>query len=265
MDDQIKAELDKPLDPKRIHSIPEKFGSFLEGWDVIDHLNSILGYDGWSYDIVNLTVRETGFTYAQIRLTLNDTGSAALLGVSREDVGVGIPAGDSAEAMETAIKGAVTDGLKRCARTLGNQFGNPLYDQNQTNVARPAGPPPHLVPTQPVSSDPGPTDADYGDPDTFTPVQAGKATERAPVAPERDFSSAGGVFTDADGIRYSPAQCPEHGPWRSSRSDRGGMWVRCDARGGSKPNARGYCGHAPTAEIGKLTEGELAKSDMPFE
>jgi hypothetical protein len=56
--------------------------------------------------------------------------------VNREDVGHGIAAGTSSEAIEMARKGAVTDALKRALRSFGNQFGNSLYDKDHAKPGR---------------------------------------------------------------------------------------------------------------------------------
>jgi len=55
---------------------------------------------------------------------------------SHADAGRCIFNGDTPEALDMAIAGAVTDCLKRCFRQLGEQFGNSLYDKE---VARTAG------------------------------------------------------------------------------------------------------------------------------
>ena len=55
-------------------------------------------------------------------------------GVTRADVGVGISATDKPEGVETALKAAYTDALKRCARTLGPSFGLALYEKERTTV-----------------------------------------------------------------------------------------------------------------------------------
>ena len=52
--------------------------------------------------------------------------------LSRTDVGVHPVAEDNFDGHDTAIKGAVTDGLKRAFRSFGVQFGNAFYgDQPQ--------------------------------------------------------------------------------------------------------------------------------------
>ena len=44
-------------------------------------------------------------------------------------MGCGVVAESTADAHETAIKAAVTDGMKRALRTFGQAFGNSLYDR----------------------------------------------------------------------------------------------------------------------------------------
>lgn len=104
---------------------------YLEGHDAIDQANAIFGYLAWSYQVTKLEML-AGVWVATVLLTVTapDGGSAG-----REDVGVGIPAVArdaeyaTPDAQETAIKGAVTDALKRALRTFGNAFGNGLYDK----------------------------------------------------------------------------------------------------------------------------------------
>jgi DNA recombination protein Rad52 len=129
----LTDQLDAPLDESRVHSPPQgKFGDYLEGWDVIATANRIFGFDGWSTSIKPPETRESGFTTTIVTLDVVFPGGNT---VHREDIGIGIPGGESAEAMETAIKGAVTDGLKRVFRTFGTQFGNSLYDKDRKNRA----------------------------------------------------------------------------------------------------------------------------------
>ena len=59
----------------------------------------------------------------------------------RTDIGFNAVAEDNADGHETAIKGAVTDGMKRALRSFGVQFGNGFYgDQpvEEANGRRPA-------------------------------------------------------------------------------------------------------------------------------
>lgn len=132
MDDAVKAELKKPLQRARVKSRGQsgRAVSYLEGYDVIDRANELFDFDGWSMEVKN------------VELVRADKNSLyrAVVGVHvgaayREDVGLGISAGDSQEAQETAIKGAVTDAMKRAFRTFGPQFGNSLYDKDGPELA----------------------------------------------------------------------------------------------------------------------------------
>lgn len=124
---EVLAELSKPLDASRVAHRSNRGGSlsYLQGYDVIDTLNTIFGYDGWDLDVKD--VRQFGpIVQATVTVIVSGPGYS----VGRTDVGAAIPAGDSNEALETAIKAAVTDGMKRAARTFGNQFGNSLYEKD---------------------------------------------------------------------------------------------------------------------------------------
>ena len=105
---------------------------YLEGHDVIDMANTVFGYHGWSYKVTRL--EQTGDVWFAVVLLSVATPEGET--VQREDVGVGVPAvgrdqaGPSGDAQETAIKGAVTDALKRALRTFGYAFGNSLYDKS---------------------------------------------------------------------------------------------------------------------------------------
>lgn len=66
---------------------------------------------------------------------------------------IGFCAMPSPSMLETAMKGAFTDCLKRCARQLGDQFGNSLYDGGEKDEAEAAfAAPSRSAPTnQPVA------------------------------------------------------------------------------------------------------------------
>jgi|GEM_PF-2108011 DNA recombination protein Rad52 len=126
-------QLDQKVDDSRVHT-RRKQGielRYLEGHDVISMANSVFGYHGWSYRVTKLE-HQQGVWLATILLTVLPPEGEP---INREDVGVGIPAiprdSDQAspDAQETAIKGAVTDALKRALRTFGNAFGNSLYEK----------------------------------------------------------------------------------------------------------------------------------------
>lgn len=141
-DEQVKL-LQAKLDPSNVKP-PSQYGpkgDYLEGWFVIAEANRIFGFDGWSYEVVETRLvseapRKIGkqqrdgwsVTYiAKVRVVVN--------GIVREDYGAGHGYDvDAGLAHESAVKEAVTDGLKRPMRTFGNPFGLALYDKTRANV-----------------------------------------------------------------------------------------------------------------------------------
>jgi DNA recombination protein Rad52 len=133
--EQQIVELGQPLEQERV-KYRRQAGrqiSYLEGYDVIDRANAIFGFDGWSYAVLDtafVRMGEVAFYQATVRVWIGNA--------ERTDVGVGDVAfprdrgldGANADAYGTALKGAVTDGLKRALRTFGGQFGNSLYDKD---------------------------------------------------------------------------------------------------------------------------------------
>ena len=140
--------LNKELDSNRI-KIREKGNvslSYIEGFDVIDTANLIFGYGNWSYLISKLEQVSQEQNHNQnfvvcykavVKLIIKDENHTK--SISRQDVGFGTGVSKTlADSHENAGKEAVTDALKRTLRSLGNQFGNSLYDksrnhQNQDN------------------------------------------------------------------------------------------------------------------------------------
>ena len=140
--------LNKELDSNRI-KIREKGNvslSYIEGFDVIDTANLIFGYGNWSYLISKLEQVSQEQNHNQnfvvcykavVKLIIKDENHSK--SISRQDVGFGSGVAKTlADSHENAGKEAVTDALKRTLRSLGNQFGNSLYDksrnhQNQDN------------------------------------------------------------------------------------------------------------------------------------
>jgi len=135
LEEDITRELEKPLEPGRIKTkqVPNRPDvSYLESYDIIDTANRIFGYGQWGTSIKQVDIEETGgktICVATIRLDVQGC-------LPREDVGavVAIQSSDKAlrpEALETAIKGAVSDAMKRAFRHFGNQFGNSLYGKDK--------------------------------------------------------------------------------------------------------------------------------------
>jgi len=133
-------QLDEPLDESRV-SHRRQAGQqlrYIEAWDAMATANRIFGYHGWGYTLDRLE-QQAGVWIAlvTVRVTTPDGET-----VGRQDVGVGIPAAargtePSAEANETAIKGAASDATKRALRSFGNQFGLRLYDKDAGDDGEP--------------------------------------------------------------------------------------------------------------------------------
>lgn len=120
--------------------------SYIEGFDVIDTANKVFGFGNWSYSIskldqvsqeVNQNQNNVVCYKAVVQIQIHNNDHSQT--VNRQDVGFGTGVAKTlADAHEGGAKEAVTDAIKRCFRSFGNQFGNSLYDktknhQNQDN------------------------------------------------------------------------------------------------------------------------------------
>lgn len=151
--DEQKKALAAPLDPKHVKKPSGNFGpkgDYLEGWHVINEMNRVFGFDGWSYtvdlsrDALSEGKDSKGNDQWQAAYTCICTLTVG--SVVRQDVGFGSGfAKQVGDAIEGATKEAVTDALKRCARTFGNVFGLALYDKSRANVHAPEPEAPALI------------------------------------------------------------------------------------------------------------------------
>ena len=156
-----KKELAKPLNPSNVKPpAPGKYGEYIEGWKVIEEANRIFGFDGWSRETVEMVEvcrYETGVGReqkpgwavgyrAKVRVTLyGETGSE---NITREGSAVGNGVSVQLyDAIESAVKEAETDAMKRAMMTLGYPFGLALYDKSKEHV----GLPPQELPTGPIN------------------------------------------------------------------------------------------------------------------
>ena len=128
-----QKELQKPLERRAVRERSQsgRTFSYIEGYYTIDTANRIFGYDGWSMEVKSIDKIVDAEKNSVYQATVGVHVGTAY----REDVGHGISAGASNEAQETAIKGAVTDAMKRAFRTFGSQFGNSLYDKDGPELA----------------------------------------------------------------------------------------------------------------------------------
>jgi len=144
--DQQKLELAKPLDAKVVKPpAPGKYGDYIEGWHVIAEANRIFGFDGWTRETVEmietnrdlLELKGRDGPHQQWRVGYRAKVRILAGGISREGTGFGSGASKPeqlGEAIESAIKEAETDAMKRALMTFGNPFGLALYDKSHANV-----------------------------------------------------------------------------------------------------------------------------------
>ena len=142
----VNRALTQPLDLAIVSQRKGRAGMvyhYLEGHVVIDQANRIFGHGGWGYDLASdVTLRQ--FETVDPRTGEMKTSSAYSAPVrvtvagapSRTDVGFHAVAEETSDGHDTALKGAVTDGLKRALRSFGVQFGNDFYgDKFDSNGA----------------------------------------------------------------------------------------------------------------------------------
>lgn len=136
LDRETKEALQSPLESTRIKSRQAGFGpvDYLPAHDVLRRANEIFGYDGWSGRIVELEHEFTTETSdGKWTVVYRCSYEVCVADRSHQDVGVGVATRSRrSEAIENAIKFAVSDGIKRALRAWGDQFGLSLYaDQRQ--------------------------------------------------------------------------------------------------------------------------------------
>jgi len=135
--DPVAAALSEPLDPRRV-STRKGSGSqrlsYLQAHDVKRTANRIFGWGGWSYYVDELVLLgEEPFTRNGkngIRVGYRATVTVLAGGVQRGDSGYGDAmeyGGSRITPHELASKEAVSDALKRCLASFGDQFGLCLY------------------------------------------------------------------------------------------------------------------------------------------
>jgi DNA repair and recombination protein RAD52 len=159
----IRDELLKPLPPEAVQQRPDGF-SYIDQTYVVPEANRIFGYDGWSCEVlvaphiidkfardvdewedeVGEGGKKTGKRKKTGRKTTNHvavvvcTVRVTVGGVHKDGEGActaEAPIDSYANALETAFKGAVTDGMKRAFILLGERFGIALYDRKNKGRA----------------------------------------------------------------------------------------------------------------------------------
>ena len=145
----VTQALSQPLDSALVSQRKGRGGrvfDYLEGHTVIDQANRIFGFGGWGVELVgDVTLRRIETVDSKTgEVTVSHAYSAPVRvtvagALPRTDVGFHTVTDETTDGHDTALKGAVTDGMKRAFRTFGVQFGNGFYgEQQQTvNAAKP--------------------------------------------------------------------------------------------------------------------------------
>ena len=151
----VSQALGQPLNPALASQRKGRGGrsfDYLEGHVVIEQANRIFGYGGWGYELAgDVTLRQVETVDTQTGEVKVSLGYSAPVRVTvagalpRTDLGVHPVAEDTLDGHDTAMKGAVTDGMKRAFRSFGVQFGNGFYG-DQPQAGNP--PQPQRVPAQ---------------------------------------------------------------------------------------------------------------------
>jgi DNA recombination protein Rad52 len=146
-----------PLDRAKVRTRKQggKELSYIEAWHAIDEANRIFGFDMWDRETVLLTETNRDLVelkgdsgpynqwrvgyLAKVRITVHTNDGATMREGTGFGSGMANPAG-LGDAIESAIKEAESDAMKRALMTFGNPFGLALYDKTQANVA--VAPPP---------------------------------------------------------------------------------------------------------------------------
>ena len=133
--EKVSAELQKPLNPDAIKPPPKgKFGEYVDALHVIREANRIFGHDGWSYEVTRLTqthydmvdLTYNGETKTQLRCSFLCSVKVTVDSTIREGTAVGVGNGkpeNAGDVIESAVKEAETDALKRALRMRRQRFG----------------------------------------------------------------------------------------------------------------------------------------------
>ncbi len=139
----IEERLKVKLDPSVV-KYREQAGrqlAYIEGYTAINNANQAFGYLGWSSEVHQLQQVHLGFDEgrkkwvcvytALVTVEVHDPETGHVYN-THSDVGTGQGVmSNVSDAVESAIKEAVTDALKRTLRHWGPQFGLDLYSEDE--------------------------------------------------------------------------------------------------------------------------------------
>lgn len=132
---QIIAELEKELPKDLIATRPGQMGelNYLESHNAIRQANRIFGYGSWERIITLQPTKVNEGYMAAVRVVVHfQDENGHIKRAIHEDIGYRKITKEGLE--ETAIKGSVSDALKRCLRAFGAQFGLDLYDHEEEDT-----------------------------------------------------------------------------------------------------------------------------------
>ena len=151
----VTQALGEAIDPNIVSQRRGRGGKtfdYLEGHVVIEQANRIFGFGGWGHELVgDVTLRQVETVDPETGEVKTVSGYTAPVRVTvagappRTDIGVHPVTEETFDGHDTAMKGAVTDGMKRAFRSFGCQFGNSFYGDQQPATATPK---PERVPAQ---------------------------------------------------------------------------------------------------------------------
>lgn len=126
--------LSEKLDETLIRKREETWGEvpYLDGSTVISQANKFFGFGRWERTITipptKIGIEKEGYFCAlRVKVNIPEHGECV-----HEDVGYCRVSKEDGD--ESAIKGCVTDALKRCLRAFGAQFGNELMAEEKETV-----------------------------------------------------------------------------------------------------------------------------------
>ena len=193
----VTQALGQPIDPALVSQRKGRGGktfSYIEGHTAISEANEVFGFGGWGFELVeNVTLRriETVDTQTgEVKVTNAYTAPVRVTvpgAPPRTDIGFHAVTDETADGHETAIKGAITDGMKRALRSFGDRFGNGLYGDQQPVVNPPR---PERVPAQPQANG-----------NSGQPQANWRNDSQAETLRKRLFEIAGQQGFDEDGVR----------------------------------------------------------------
>lgn len=136
MEQEIKNELKKKLNPKFIKKRPDSGMSYVEGWHVEDEANAIFKFE-WDSEILSMIENTPPTQNKKMNWVVSFRATVRVHAGGQFKDGCGYGSGinhDIHKAYEGAVKEAETDAEKRAFKKFGNRFGLALYDKAQEGV-----------------------------------------------------------------------------------------------------------------------------------